>query len=749
MPYRLDPNTGQFVWDGSSIPQTTRDSLGTQIRDLQDQIDNFGFVDLNDAPASYTGQAGKVVAVKSTEDGVEFITNTGGSGSGDVTGPASSTDNAIARFDSTTGKIIQNSSATVSDVGGVSADTFTLSSTPTGAGGTGVLRYDSGEKVAEIGIDGITLKIGTQEYVRVYNATASTLTKGQVVYISGAQGNRVAVQLADASSESTSAGTLGIVAQSITSGAEGFVQTAGSMYSLNTFGLTAGALLYLSETAGEWATSEPAAPAHGVRLAYVERVHATAGSIYIKVDNGYELGELHNITDSVTGATAFLVKNSSTNVWESKNASDSRSALGLGTLATQDGTFSGTSSGTNTGDQTITLTGDVTGSGTGSFAATIASSAVTYAKMQAVSAASRLLGRGTAGTTAVREISLGTGLSMSGDVLSSTVTGIGGSAGLVDNGIVVADGTGGSTVKGSVVSIDSSSGVVSNLTQIRADSSNHSLILSPNGTGALIVGPRPDAGTTGGNARGSNAVDLQFARTSATNVASGQESFIGAGTNNRASNTQSFCIAGSGNQATGTRSGCIGGTGAQATGTDSFTIGQLNQATATAAVACGLQAIANRIGYRTNAYGRFTSSGDAQCGSITVRRQTTDTTQTELTIDGASPTGTTITTSNRIILLASQTVMVDAYIVARSASGTDNACYQRRCLIKRDSANDTVLVGAVQTIGTDIESTGASAWDVTLAADNTNESLQVLVTGAAATNINWFAEIVIREVIRA
>lgn len=43
------------------------------------------------------------------------IAATGGGGSGDVNGPASSTDNAIARFDSTTGKIIQNSGVTIDD----------------------------------------------------------------------------------------------------------------------------------------------------------------------------------------------------------------------------------------------------------------------------------------------------------------------------------------------------------------------------------------------------------------------------------------------------------------------------------------------------------------------------------------------------------------------------------------------------------------------------------------------------------
>jgi len=101
------------------------------------------------------------------------------------------------------------------------------------------------------------------------------------------------------------------------------------------------------------------------------------------------------------------------------DAAAQRTTLGLGTLATQDGTFSGThsgtSSGTNTGDQTITLTGAVTGTGTGSFATTlasgivdsgnIASNAVTYDKIQATTSTDVVLGRSTAGGGTVQEIS--------------------------------------------------------------------------------------------------------------------------------------------------------------------------------------------------------------------------------------------------------------------------------------------------------------------------------------------------------
>jgi hypothetical protein len=119
-------------------------------------------------------------------------------------------------------------------------------------------------------------------------------------------------------------------------------------------------------------------------------------------------GDLQEITCTAVGRALI----------DDVTVADQRTTLGLGTLATQDGTFSGThsgtTSGTNTGDQTITLTGDVTGSGTGSFAATIsagvvgttelASDAVTYEIIQDTSTSDVVLGRSSAGGGTVEEI---------------------------------------------------------------------------------------------------------------------------------------------------------------------------------------------------------------------------------------------------------------------------------------------------------------------------------------------------------
>jgi hypothetical protein len=208
--------------------------------------------------------------------------------------------------------------------GGISTpDYVQFDTTAAESSAVGKLFWDDGDGVLSNGLKGgnVTLQIGTQEFARVYNDSGTTLTKGQVVYISGAQGNRVAVKLARANVEATSFGTIGLVAETMTSGAEGFIIVSGALYKLDTLGLTAGATVYVSPTtAGALTTTKPQAPDQLVVVGWVERVNATVGSIYVKVDNGYEMDELHDvqINGPTTGQT--LVYNGTTSVWQNSNA---------------------------------------------------------------------------------------------------------------------------------------------------------------------------------------------------------------------------------------------------------------------------------------------------------------------------------------------------------------------------------------------------------------------------------------------
>lgn len=284
---------------------------------------------------------------------------------------------------------------------------------------------------------------------------------------------------------------------------------------------------------------------------------------------------------------------------------------------------------------------------------------------------------------------------------------------------------------------------------------NSALRLQPKGTGAFYFGAEADGATTGGNPRGARSVDLQLSRAAAANVVSGVDSFA-AGANNTVSGQYAVAI-GQGNTASqsnafagGTQNNASGnsatafGSSNIASGQYALACGAANTASASQSVAFGFYSLANRQGQLSLANQRFAATGDAQAIHIVARRATTDATQSELTLDGASPTGTTITTSNRFILSASTTVTLDISVTARPSSGSCNASYKRRITAKRDGSNNSAIIGAVQTIGTDQEED--AAMDVTCDVDDTNDAIRVLVTGKAATNLRWVARIEGEEV---
>jgi hypothetical protein len=128
------------------------------------------------------------------------------------------------------------------------------------------------------------------------------------------------VSLADADSEATSSKTMGLIQDDILNGDEGYVVTEGLLAGLNTNSATAGQSVWLSSTAGQFVFgSPPAEPAHSVYLGVVTRVQSVNGEIFIKVQNGYELDELHGV--KITGTPAdgeALIYNSSTQLWENE-----------------------------------------------------------------------------------------------------------------------------------------------------------------------------------------------------------------------------------------------------------------------------------------------------------------------------------------------------------------------------------------------------------------------------------------------
>jgi len=157
----------------------------------------------------------------------------------------------------------------------------------------------------------------------VYNNSGATLTKGTVVYISGGQGNLPTVTKAIANGDPTSAQTFGIVQSNITNMNNGYVVVAGGINDLDTQAYPDGTALYLSPTtAGAFTSTKPYAPYHMVYLGVVVRSHPTQGVIEVKIQNGYELDELHNVAAQNPDDGMILQYVASTSLWTKTNTID-------------------------------------------------------------------------------------------------------------------------------------------------------------------------------------------------------------------------------------------------------------------------------------------------------------------------------------------------------------------------------------------------------------------------------------------
>jgi hypothetical protein len=197
-------------------------------------------------------------------------------------------------------------------------DSITFNTAKNGTVGVGEVEYNDTQGSLIQGLKGglVTNVIGQQLHQRVNNRTGATLAKGTAVYLSGSQGNRITVAKALGVTDAFSANTFGIVAESIANNQSGYVITEGLITNINTSALTEDSAVYLSPlTAGGLTSTKPQAPQHTVYIGVCIKSNAGSGELFVKIRNGQELDELHDvrITSPVNKSSLYYL--SSEGVW--------------------------------------------------------------------------------------------------------------------------------------------------------------------------------------------------------------------------------------------------------------------------------------------------------------------------------------------------------------------------------------------------------------------------------------------------
>ena len=151
----------------------------------------------------------------------------------------------------------------------------------------GRLFYDKTQKALSYynEVDGITVNLGQEQLVRVFNNSGTTILNGQICYLSGGANDFPEVMLAQADAAATSSSTLGMATFDIPDGEYGYVCTSGLVHDLDTSAYGVGDTLYLSAaTAGGITDTMPLQPNYDIIVGYVTKSDATLGTVYVQID---------------------------------------------------------------------------------------------------------------------------------------------------------------------------------------------------------------------------------------------------------------------------------------------------------------------------------------------------------------------------------------------------------------------------------------------------------------------------------
>ena len=272
-----------------------------------------------------------------TTDSITINATTSG---GDVVGPASATDNALVRFDSTTGKLIQNGQITQSDTGDLaSVNSIAMDTTPTGSLTTaGQMMWSADDETLDIQLNGFAMHTGQHVLYHVRNSTGSTIAKGVPVMFAGTTGNSGKLLIQPWNGTGPSTYFMGLTAESLTNGSEGFVIAFGKLNGIQTNGgnygetWADGEIIYAGTTTGSLTKTQPAAPNPHVQVLAVVHAHASNGTVFINRTLGSNIKDDEGVTITSLSTGQILVANSAGTVFENKSVSGDATLANTGAL---------------------------------------------------------------------------------------------------------------------------------------------------------------------------------------------------------------------------------------------------------------------------------------------------------------------------------------------------------------------------------------------------------------------------------